>query len=105
MTNKFNLVSDQILNKKFDTEISGYSPIQVDKYLDEILSDYRKYEELLSTNDKKITNIESLVADKDDELERLRIELANAKHTLKNVENTSTAQVLKRLNKLEMESR
>ena len=101
MINKFNLVSDQILNKKFDTEISGYSPIQVDKYLDSILSDYRIYEELLNTNNKKISNIESLVIEKEQEIERLKIELINIKNSLKSVEKNSNNDIIEKLNYLE----
>ncbi len=39
----------KIVSKKFETVINGYSPTQVDIYLDQICSDYIEYSESIST--------------------------------------------------------
>ncbi len=39
----------KIVNKKFETVINGYSPTQVDIYLDQVCSDYIEYNESIST--------------------------------------------------------
>ncbi len=101
MAKKINLNSDKLLNKKFSTGISGYSPEEVDKYLDLILSDYRIYEETSSRDESKLGSVESIILDKDREIEKLKIELTNLKHSLSDAQKNTNHDLMERLDSLE----
>ena len=47
----------KIVNKKFETVINGYSPTQVDIYLDQVCSDYIEYNESISTLSLEVENL------------------------------------------------
>lgn len=44
---KLNLDIDAILDKHFNTELKGYSPLEVDQFLDQVIRDYESYEIML----------------------------------------------------------
>ena len=39
---------DAILNKQFNIDFKGYSPVEVDQFLDSVVRDYDSYEKMLS---------------------------------------------------------
>lgn len=97
---KYNLTTDVILNKKFPTELSGYNASEVDKYLDQILEDYHLYEDNLKLAENKVEEKQLIISTKDEEIQRLKIEIQNLKTQLKEVSKTSNYEVNKKLDLL-----
>ncbi len=87
--NKLNLKSKLVLNKKFGTELSGYNANEVDSYLDEILQDYRTYEELVKIQQSKINEKNELLVDRDEQIEQLTLEIETLKSQLLKSEEVS----------------
>lgn len=47
MANNIQLTADDILKKKFKSKVKGYSQEEVDSYLDQIISDYKNYDQII----------------------------------------------------------
>ncbi|MGL5205419.1 MAG: DivIVA domain-containing protein [Metamycoplasmataceae bacterium] len=47
----------KIVDKKFETVINGYSPTQVDMFLDKICLDYIEYEKLIGEQEAELENL------------------------------------------------
>lgn len=94
---KFNLSSDIILNKKFPTELSGYNAAEVDKYLDLVLEDYRTYEEAIKLVESKLEEKATIISEKDDEIQRLRLEIQNLKTQLRESAKASNFELNKKI--------
>jgi DivIVA domain-containing protein len=69
------LTYKKIVNKKFETVINGYSPTQVDIYLDLVCSDYIEHGEIITTLNseidafkKEISNLKKELKSKNKEL-------------------------------------
>ena len=41
---KLNLTPEEILNKEFNVDFKGYTPSEVDAFLDDVLEDYQTME-------------------------------------------------------------
>ena len=94
------LTGRDILEKEFKIDTRGYRPQEVDKFLDAIIRDYEEFNSIIKEieNDKK-----ELI----DENMRLKQEVRNLKTKLDVLkentsdESTSTADVLRRISRLE----
>ena len=87
------LTPKDILEKEFKIDTRGYRPQEVDKYLDDIISDY----------DVMISAIKDLEKDKKDLIDeniRLKQEIRNVRMKL-DVLKDSSADLLRRLSNLE----
>ena len=105
---KINLDIDAILDKHFSTEVKGYSPIQVDEFLDLVIRDYESYEILLEelrdqleaktkeveSQKTKITQLEGRVRD---------LEENEATVSPSVTSNLSQVDILRRIARLEQE--
>lgn len=80
--NKINLKSTEILKKKFETELSGYSAVEVDKFLDLILNDYKIYEDAIRATEGNIADRTNVIKDREEEIEKLNIEIKSLKAQL-----------------------
>ncbi len=100
MSKKINLKSDLILSKKFTTELSGYNAKEVDSFLDEILSDYRVFEEKINLLENKLLNNNQLLLDKAEEVEELKLEIETLKTQLKKTEEVSTNTLKKEIEEI-----
>ncbi|WP_127943029.1 DivIVA domain-containing protein [Mycoplasma sp. ATU-Cv-703] len=99
-----NLKHETILKKKFAVELSGYNAGEVDGFLDLVIKDYQLYDQHIATLQDIVSEKVALVNDKDEQLDKLKIENANLKEQLDFLYKNSTNQVLhKRLSKLEKE--
>ncbi len=83
---KLNLKSELVLNKKFSTELSGYNAKEVDEYLDEILQDYKTFEELIQVQKATLAEKTNLLSDKDEKIEQLELEVETLKSQLTRTE-------------------
>ncbi len=70
-----NLKYSTILSKKFKTNLSGYDALEVDKFFDQVISDYKTYESHFEYLSNIIYEKINLINDKDEEIEKLKIRL------------------------------
>lgn len=65
MANNIQLTADDILKKKFKSKVKGYSQEEVDSYLDQIISDYKNYDQI-------IANLQNQIQKLNDQLEQAK---------------------------------
>ena len=96
---KLNLTPEEILNKEFNVDFKGYSPAEVDSFLDSVLEDYQIMEENIQQLLDAVATLQNQVKDltaKNIELERRKMAF-----DLSNTTSYSSVDVLKRLSRLE----
>lgn len=54
MENKLNLDPQTILDKEFHVDFKGYSPAEVDEFLDSVIQDYQIYERKIGELGEKL---------------------------------------------------
>ncbi len=54
MEKKVQLSIDAIYKEKFEKDVKGYNPDQVDSFLDKVISDYDAFESIISSKDAQI---------------------------------------------------
>lgn len=101
MGRKFNLTAEEIYNQSFHVDLQGYSSKEVDEFLDLVISDYQKYDEMISELGNHLQTYEA-------ENKRLQQELASLKSNLKEVDDNSgliydNLDIIKRISNLEKE--
>lgn len=101
MERKFDLDVETILNKEFNIDFKGYSPADVDLFLDKVIHDYQCYDEVIATMGEKMESMDRSNAS----LKARIIELEGKQKAIDQNDPVSTNQVdiLKRLAKLEAE--
>ena len=101
MENKLNLEPQTILDKEFHVDFKGYSPAEVDDFLDLVIQDYQTYERKIGELGEKLMASERSNAS----LKAKIIELQSRQKAMEDAESASFSQVdiLKRLSRLEKE--
>jgi len=96
---KLNLTPEEILNKEFNVDFKGYSPNEVDAFLDSVLEDYQTMEENVQQLLDAISSLQDQVRD----LTAKNIELEGRKMAfdLSNTTSYSSVDILKRISRLE----
>ena len=96
---KLNLTPEEILNKQFNVDFKGYSPDEVDAFLDSVLEDYQRMEE----NTQQLVDAVNALQKQVRELSAKNIELEGRKKAfdLSNTTSYSSVDVLKRISRLE----
>ncbi|MBR5341614.1 MAG: DivIVA domain-containing protein [Erysipelotrichaceae bacterium] len=96
---KLNLTPEDILNKEFNVDFKGYSPAEVDNFLDNVLEDYQIMEENIQQLLDAIQTLQDQVKD----LTAKNIELEGRKMAfdLSNTTSYSSVDILKRISRLE----
>jgi DivIVA domain-containing protein len=96
---KLNLTPEEILNKEFNVDFKGYSPAEVDAFLDSILEDYQIMEE----NVQQLLDTVSTLQNQVKELTEKNVELEGRKMAfdLSNTTSYSSVDILKRISRLE----
>ena len=98
--NKIKLMPQDILEKNFKIDMRGYSLKEVDQFLDDIISDYGQFLEI-------INNLEKEKADLLGEIMNLKQELRNSKLNMevasdsRNVGEVTNIDIMRRLSQLE----
>ncbi len=100
MEKRFELNVNQILNKEFHVDIKGYNAHEVDKFLDLVISDYQKYDEVLQVLTNTIKQYETENANLRNQVQALAVQNESVKQTTQQVDQLD---VLKRLSNLEQE--
>ena len=101
MENKLNLDPQTILDKEFHVDFKGYSPAEVDEFLDSVIQDYQIYERKIGELGEKLMAQERANAS----LKARIIELESRQKVMEEAGQNSFNQVdiLKRLSRLEQE--
>lgn len=96
---KLNLSPEEILNKEFNIDFKGFSPAEVDSFLDSILDDYQTMEE----NVQELLDLVSKLQDQVKDLTKKNVELEGRKKAfdLSNTTSYSSVDILKRISRLE----
>lgn len=96
---KLNLSPEEILNKEFNIDFKGYSPSEVDGFLDKILEDYQ----IMEDNIQQLLDAVSTLQDQVRELTAKNVELEGRKMAfdLSNTTSYSSVDILKRISRLE----
>ncbi|MDO4379024.1 MAG: DivIVA domain-containing protein [Erysipelotrichia bacterium] len=109
MERNINLDIDTILNKEFNIEFKGFSPIEVDSFLDQVVQDYDTYQKMIADLNEQVAMYQNAT----DKLKARVIELENKINMMEknNAENESTpavnnlsqVDILRRIARLEQE--
>ena len=96
---KLKLSPEEILNKEFNVDFKGYTPSEVDHFLDSILDDYQTMEE----NVQELLDLVNKLQDQVKELTKKNVELEGRKKAfdLSNTTSYSSVDILKRISRLE----
>ncbi len=102
MSGKVNLDLQSILDKQFDIDFKGYSPSEVDSFLDLVMEDYQTYQDITAELNQKIAELERTNAS-------LRAKLIEEEGRTRALESKPTpaaqgaanVDILKRLSRLE----
>ena len=96
---KLNLSPEDILNKEFKTDFKGYTPNEVDAFLDDVLQDYQ----IMEDNVQELLNLITQLQNKVKDLTAKNVELEGRKKAfdLANTTSYSSVDILKRISRLE----
>ena len=96
---KLNLTPEEILNKEFNVDFKGYTPKEVDQFLDSVLDDYQTMEE----NVQELLDLVSRLQEQVKELTKKNVELEGKIKAidLSNTTSYSSVDLLKRISRLE----
>lgn len=103
---KLLLTSKEVLEKQFRGVPRGYDPLEVDEFLDKVLSDYHKVEENALLDKKDILSMKEQIDTLKKEKQQLEIELGKLKSRFSNIRdtdivNSSNMELIKKINKYE----
>lgn len=110
--NSYLLDIDTIINKQFNIEFKGYSPIEVDQFLDAVAHDYEAYAQTVSElNDKvsfyqeNVSSLKSKIMELENRLKEAEDKASASANPNSSVSSTNLSQVdiLRRLARLEQE--
>ena len=98
---QFQLNVQKILDKQFHVDFKGYSAIEVDEFLDKVIADYTRFDELVEMFGERIVQLEKMNASLKAQVMELEGKVALASQASE--ENVSQLDNVKRLAKLENE--
>ena len=99
---KFN--SESLLNIKFEKDVKGYNPLEVDETLDAVIEDYKIYEKETQISKNELAKQKQEIDNLKNKVNDLEIALTNAKASLKAMPsgaNQDNVSLLKRIDALE----
>lgn len=96
---KLNLNPEEILNKEFNSDFKGYTPSEVDAFLDSVLDDYQ----IMEDNIQELLDLVAKLQDQVKELTKKNVELEGRKkaYDFANSTSYSSVDLLKRISRLE----
>lgn len=97
---QYQLNANKILDKEFHIDLKGYSPQEVDEFLDMVISDYQLYDETIQELGKQLRAYENQIDQLKEEINQLR---SQGDQTVQEVASSSQIDILKRLSRLEYE--
>ena len=99
MEKRFKLTVEDVLNKQFNIDFKGYSSVEVDEFLDLIISDYQEYDAMIENLGERMQEYEKQVA----ALKAKIVELEGKQEVSSEdvLPNAGNVDILKRLTRLE----
>ncbi|MCG1009119.1 cell division regulator GpsB [Salinicoccus sp. ID82-1] len=91
------LSAKDIFEKEFEKSVRGFKPIEVDSFLDDVISDYQKMADM----NNSLKRLEDENARLKKEVEELRIRVATKARSADNQTQNHQIDILKRLSNLE----
>ncbi len=106
MADALKLNANKILHKQFEGAKPGYNALQVDTFLDTVISDYEYMEKYISTSEKKLDELQKLNAMLNKNLTKIEAENAVMNEKFQNISDDdnislSNLDLLKRISALE----
>ena len=98
MQDKIVLTPQDILNKEFKIDIKGYSPKEVDAFLDEIIGDYETFNSIVAQYESEKSEYLREIMNLKQELRNIKMSIDVAKNGDKEVTNLD---ILRRISNLE----
>lgn len=98
---QYQLDAKKILDKEFHVDLKGYSPREVDEFLDLVISDYQLYDQTLQELGEKLRTYENQIDRLQEEIAQLRAQKGDPSSA--EVPSSSQLDILKRLSRLEYE--
>ena len=89
MAIKLNLDSSMILEKQFDGQLRGYNSLQVDKFLDTVIKDYKIIEENYLIEKNELDQLKEENADLQKQLDEVKVENSKYKDKFGNIKNSN----------------
>ena len=99
MSKDMNLTAQVIYEKEFQVDLKGYSPAQVDEFLDQVIEDYQRYDEKLEEYGVTVTRYETKLKELQQQIFALQTEKQN--NTERVNKNNDQVDLLKRITRLE----
>ena len=100
MEKRFNLTIEDVLNKQFNIDFKGYSSVEVDSFLDQVIEDYQSYEAMIQNLGEHMQEYEKQI----NALKAKVIELEGKQDVVSEASAaTGNVDILKRLTRLENE--
>lgn len=97
---KKNFKAEMILNKKFSNEISGYNATEVDEFFDKVIEDYNLFEDEIEVLKEVRDDNSKIIAEKNDEIKKLNMEIFNLKEQLKQTEKATNVELMKEIREI-----
>ena len=98
--NKIKLMPQDILEKNFKIDTRGYRLKEVDQFLDDIISDYEQFLEIINNLEKEKANLLTEIMNLKQELRNSRLNMEVAS-TTKNGGEVTNVDIMRRLSQLE----
>ena len=98
--NKIKLMPQDILEKNFKIDTRGYRLKEVDQFLDDIISDYEQFLEIINNLEKEKADLLGEIMNLKQELRNSKLNMEVASNTRLKGENTNI-DIMRRLSQLE----
>ncbi|MBO7121199.1 MAG: DivIVA domain-containing protein [Bacilli bacterium] len=86
MEKNVKLTINDIYNRRFEKDVKGYNPDEVDTFLDEIIKDYDAYEKYIASLEEEINNLNKDLSSKTNDVSVLAKRAMDAEQKAKELE-------------------
>ena len=99
--NKIKFMPQDILEKNFKIDTRGYRLKEVDQFLDDIISDYEQFLNIINNLEKEKADLITENMNLKQELRNSKLNMEVASSSIKNTGEVTNLDILKRLSQLE----
>ncbi len=99
--NRVQLTPEEILDKDFKVDVRGFSPKEVDQFLDIIIGDYEEFVKIIKEKDTQISELQEEIMSLKAEIRNLNTNIEIAKSGSTERKEVTNLDIIKRLSQLE----
>ncbi len=99
--NRVQLTPEEILDKDFKVDVRGFSPKEVDQFLDIIIGDYEEFVKIIKEKDTQISELQEEIMSLKAEIRNLNTNIEIAKSGSSERKEVTNLDIIKRLSQLE----